>query len=147
MPLVERGEDGGASNSSDASASLRHRLQLALEAGCKGCGIVRWRRGGPGEDGCGYGEVDITSDVGAGVPLGEKAVEEEGGFPDAAGPVEEKRLGDAEMVGEVVEDGLEDGARDDPPRMASGGEGGGEGGGGKRRRPRHRSKVLISLGF
>lgn len=49
------------------------------------------------------------------VPLVKQTVEDEGSFADAAGAVEDEGLRDAVVLGVVVEDGLEEWARDYPP--------------------------------
>lgn len=61
-------------------------------------------------------------------------MEEEGGFADAAGAMEEEGLGDAVVEGVVVEDALHERPRDDTPR------GGNSGGASLRRRPRRRRR-------
>lgn len=63
----------------------------------------------------GLSEVYIACNMRACVPLVKQTVEDEGGFADAAGAVEDEGLRDAVVLGVVVEDSLEEWARDYPP--------------------------------
>ncbi|BAT07311.1 Os09g0296450, partial [Oryza sativa Japonica Group] len=135
----ERGEHVLGPDGAAEHGVAREALERGLEAEAE-VGERRRRALGGGEEerprrvGAGAEEVDEGGGVRGLRPLREEAAEEEGGLADAAGPVEDERLRDARAERVVVEDRLEDGARDHTPRPAAAGRSGGRGGHGRRRR-------------
>lgn len=110
----EGGEDLGRGDGAEADAGAGDGLEGGLEAGVEGRERGRGRAVGPGSPGGGagmrgvvvgngFGEVDVGREMRAFVPFREETVEEEGGFADAAGAVEDERQVDAVMIGVVAE--------------------------------------------